>query len=621
LSSGRIDVYRQGTSDPGVLLIADGGVSNTVKALALDNVGATPMTVATASILRASAFGALVSGGPWLASNVNRVVVVHNNGNSGAVNPVRPDPFVEVTPVGPFKIRISSPQEQRPDGQSIMRPPIFHDASFSTAFTELRYRDGLSRFTCAWVGDPGAGVPQYDSTPGIPANCNTPRTFAAGNCDNRADITSGGPGSFVESGNPIQSCKTCGGIGSQCRWEFRITNRYGGDNYKVYFAFDQSTLEFAATSDVYTAWKHVHIERERMCNVGAVLFQSYGATGQCGTPGFPPCCGTAGQPACTQILVYDSSNISVGQSIVVFDANSAYETAGYSRTVVAPLTNNGNGSITLNLDGALPRSYRASEVDPVATPPVPDFRNGNAGGVCVPSGGFVEADLSDLRQGFDDAVVDFHIPVYGIDGAGAVPRLWPGFFDLANRGCAARRFAGSWYSRFVNGGAITGCPDPPASASVENNVFQVIPAFDTVDPNAPSGYSQFESSFSYVYDDQIAQDCGGTTGGCTATKQGRMNRWTCAHELAHQYQVNSCSMLAHFHDPRHAWCGELSGSCVGSGTVQDCPMVTSEPPSTGNLDMRADGIDHFCKEDLVLGDPNCGAQPSDGAIRSWEDPQ
>ena len=50
-------------------------------------------------------------------------------------------------------------------------------------------------------------------------------------------------------------------------------------------------------------------------------------------------------------------------------------------------------------------------------------------------------------------------------------------------------------------------------------------------------------------------------------------------------------------------------------------MVTSEPPSTGNLDMRADGIDHFCKEDLVLGDPNCGAQPSDGAIRSWEDPQ
>jgi hypothetical protein len=427
-----IDISRQGASDPGLLLIADGGTSNTVKALALDNTGAQPLSVASASVLRAASFGASVSGGPWLATNVNRTVVIHNNGNSGAVDPVRPHPLLKVTSAGPFKVRISSPSaaEQFPPGQSTMRPSTYQDPTRSQAFTELQYADGLSRITCAWAGDPGEGAPQYDAAPATPANCNKPRTTALGPCDNRDDIVIGGAGSFAESGNPIHSCKTCGSASSPCRWEFRITNRYGGDNYKVHFAFEQNSTEFALATDIYTAWKHVHAERERMCNVGGVLFEDYGATGQCGGIGQPACCGTGGQAPCDQIVVYDPSNIVMGQELVVFDEVNTYEAAGYTRTVTAPPTNNGDGTITITLDSPLPKSYWSSDEDPLGSPKVPDFRNGHSGGACVPSAGFVEADLSDLRQSLSDALVGYHIPTYGLDGSGVVPRLWPAFFDF-----------------------------------------------------------------------------------------------------------------------------------------------------------------------------------------------
>src|SRR5262249_17528006 len=155
---------------------------------------------------------------------------------------------------------------------------------------------------------------QYDAAPTTPSDCDKPRTFASAICDNKDDIVAGGTGSFVEAGNPIQSCKTCGGA-TPCEWDFRITKRYGGDNYKAYFAFDSSSTAFAGTSDIYTAWKHAHVEREEMCRVGGVLFQDYGATGQCGGPGQPLCCGVGGQPPCNQIRLYDPTNIVMGQSL------------------------------------------------------------------------------------------------------------------------------------------------------------------------------------------------------------------------------------------------------------------------------------------------------------------
>ena len=41
-------------------------------------------------------------------------------------------------------------------------------------------------------------------------------------------------------------------------------------------------------------------------------------------------------------------------------------------------------------------------------------------------------------------------------------------------------------------------------------------------------------------------------------------------------------------------------------------------PTGGNL---TDGIDRLCKEDLLLGDPNCTDNPKSGAIRTTIDPK
>lgn len=251
---------------------------------------------------------------------------------------------------------------------------------------------------------------------------------------------------------------------------------------------------------------------------------------------------------------------------------------------------------------------------------MPDFRNGHSGGVCVPSAGFVEADVSDLRQGFDQALVSFHTPIYGLHGSGVVPRLWPLFFDLhptTGRSCALRRFSWICYGRFVTAGTIDGCPDPPAAPSLENNVFHVIPAFDTADLSNPAGFSAFEGAFTYILEDQVLQNCAG----CTGTEQDAMRRSVVSHETAHQFRVNKCSPPA-FHDTRSAWCGAPGGNCVvPTASHQNCVMVISNPPTVLELDVQADGTDHFCKEDLALGDPVCGGVPREGAIRTWDDPQ
>ena len=53
-----------------------------------------------------------------------------------------------------------------------------------------------------------------------------------------------------------------------------------------------------------------------------------------------------------------------------------------------------------------------------------------------------------------------------------------------------------------------------------------------------------------------------------------------------------------------------------------CPMhvLTGAGDAQTDRDMRADGIEQFCRQDLILGDPNC-ATVGDGAMRREEDPQ
>lgn len=610
---------REGTDDPGTLLLVAGGV---VEALALDNLNADPFPVVTIAGSADAGFGAQVSGGPWLDANVNRTVTVYRDGTDLIL---RDHPLTDVTLRGPFEVRISSPSatEQFPVGQSRMRPSTFGDTSFSHAVAELEYRDGLSRTTCAKVGDPGPGAPQYDPSPAVPSDCNKPRTSASAICDNVDDIVAGGPGSFVDGGGLV-SCKVCGGSQDPCSWEFRITNRHAGDNCKVYFAFDQMADHFAATSDLYTAWKHLHIERERMCAVGGLLFQDYGATGDCGGAGQPACCGTGGEPPCNQILLFDTTNVSQGDVVVLFDEDVPFEDVTDTRTISAPPVDNGDGSITITLNNPWPRSVLASNRT-LPSGQVPIFTNGHSGGLCVPAAGSVESDTVGLPGAFSDGVISYHVPTYGIDGSGTVPFYSPvDFGTVGSEKCEPHRFSVIWFENYLADITPFACPDGTGYAgAVPNNYVHVIGA-----KRGASGdlaQSPVEINTGYLYIDDIVDCCNGVacpspTGGCDADKQDNMNREVVHHELAHQFDVNACVGFPK-HDGRDAWCGGMGGTCLNPIHMSQECVMNDGIPGTKGTDLLVDGIDRFCVEDLAQGDPTCVAMPLEGAMRAAEDPE
>ena len=197
-----------------------------------------------------------------------------------------------------------------------------------------------------------------------------------------------------------------------------------------------------------------------------------------------------------------------------------------------------------------------------------------------------------------------------------MPRYDP--VDFTNS-CVPGRFSNIWFKAYLDGTTF-GCTDlSTAVGCAKNNQMHVIGSFEPA--STDSGDSIADFNLSYVFTQNIFNVCQGATGGCTSAKLEATNRKTTRHELAHQFHVNKCSPPLE-HDPRNAWCGELGGSCVNPiAMIEWCPMHDGAAPMDN--DMRADGIDHFCLEDLILGDPSpsCAGTPREGAIRTTEDPQ
>ncbi len=614
-----IDVVRESADAPGVLVVADFA---SVTALPLDNPSTTPITVAS-TFPEAVSFGATVAGGPGFPFLVNTTTLVHSDGNSTVI---RPHPLIDVTLKGPFETRISSPVESEalPVGQSKIRPSTVGAPDLSRAVTKLQYRDGRSRFTCAFVVDPGPGAPQYDPEPdpkNLP-NCHSPDVSSSNKCDNVDDFVAGGAGSLVG-----QSCQDCGG-NSPCSWEFRITSRYAGDNYKVLFSNSATTdgKFFATKSDIYTAWKHLHIERERMCTKGGLLFQDYGSTavpGQCGGAEQPACCGTQGQPGCNEILLFaNSANVAVNDVLVVFDKQHPFEEM-LERTVVAPAPlNNGDGSLTVTF-GGMPLPHNVLASNPDGTGQAPLFSNEHSGGVCVPANGFAEADTSRVSDAFSDALMSYHVGAYGVGGSGTVPFYSP--IDLVGQ-CAAIRFSNIWFQNYQVGGDEFICSEGPNYFSaLANNYIHVIGA--SRGTSGDLGLTAVEINTSHVYVGDIIDCCNGIncdppTGGCDGDKQANMLREVVHHELAHPTDVNACVGFP-YHDPRQAWCGGNggTGSCLHPLHLSQECIMTDGIPGTKGTDLLVDGVDRFCADDLATGDPTCVNMPLKGAMRATEDPQ
>ena len=92
-------------------------------------------------------------------------------------------------------------------------------------------------------------------------------------------------------------------------------------------------------------------------------------------------------------------------------------------------------------------------------------------------------------------------------------------------------------------------------------------------------------------------------------------RWVTAHELAHQFGVNSCT--ADGHDVRNGWPSEIQ---LPHLPPSSCLMIRAIPKVDEPLANA-----YFCREDLLFGDPTCGGaedatHPRPGSIRAAPDP-
>jgi hypothetical protein len=433
-----------------------------------------------------------------------------------------------------------------------------------------------------------------------------------GNCDNKDGFVAGGVGTFLDS-LQLKSTQTCGSINNKCYWQFQISKRDGGDNYKVYpqTADSPSQNYFAGASPPYTTVKHIHAEKDKMCRNGGII-------------------GINAAVNDTRIYLSKLYNATTAQwdrvdtvvddnQIAIFDADRPFE--GPHDTAFALITNpdfvdiQGRHYVEVSLKVAiggaaydLDYSYAASVMQNAA-PFSWTFDNGKSAGICVMDGLFYEADTSGLRYAYNEAFVNFHIAPNGSEGAGVVPYLPLQWFNAASVGPADAMsyFSQIWFAHFQSQG---GGPPP---LDKEHNYIHVIGASSA---DRFAGLSLSSHDWTFVMEQSIETFCAGQAGNCS--------RAVSAHELAHHLGTNACTDLPNCLPPppdtlgQHDYRGWWQFGGAGCPSLNPCLM----DPNAGN---PLDGINRFCIEDLLLGDPNCPApvppDTRDGAIRTTPDPQ
>jgi len=535
----------------------------------------------------------------WIDIKRKRNTFVYNRGNS--VISIEGDYRLIVEPVTMEDGRawISSPVAlDMPPYQTQVRASDPTAIGYSTIVARAWWRDGIARQLCAYSGDPRSSAP-YEPAPADTTLCDRPRDIAGAICDNKEDFSSTGPGSFVIN-NSYNYCFPLGcgtDENNACEIELRISQRYAGDNYKVYFKIQDEVAQqtIAQATGNLTAWKHAHIEKDKMFRKGGLLSESFD----------PLLC----FPNCNQIKVWQWTNIDLlNSTIAIFDSENTFEAANNEQRIIIGGSSNPDGTFTLILNFDLQKAYIMS--------PYPDFSSGNSAGIgqlidangipCQLTDGnpnnacFFETDTSDLKQAFNDGFISFHIPMQIENGAGIVSYLPKAWFDAEIIDNLAR-FSQRWFKKFINAGG-----DPPLDE--EHNYFHLISASEKL---TSDGFSMDAYDFSYIMAKNYESLCPGSPSICI--------RNGIAHEIAHQYIVNACTDLIDCTNPdRHLKKHDYRGWWLYGGIDCNSPNVCMMHPEGGNL---TDGIDRLCKEDLLLGDPNCTDNPKSGAIRTTIDPK
>jgi hypothetical protein len=407
----------------------------------------------------------------------------------------------------------------------------------------------------------------------------------------------------------------------------KVAGGQSGDNYRVVAtkqncSVSPNRIEFV--SPLYTAWKRVFLEVDSMFRRGGFL----AAAALAGTDEVVV--------AATPLLDGGSlraDGIQVGERVAIFDVNSPFE-GEHDEACVATASEGFNeadagiiNAVRLRLqqcDGsafALSRSYTASVVGGRY-----DFTTGEMAAVGVvsriPDGGvlkssFFQADVRNLQQPYDDGFVEF----FAVDtGAGAVPYLPSQWFEdnlaavlkTPRTSNAYDDFSRRWFTNYSIGDRKL--PGEGATRGVFHLVGVSAAGQDLLGLATADG-----PNWSYVYAASIEQVVPPSTNPAEAA---RVSQNVTAHEIGHLFKLNPSAMgggVGGSHDLRPAWCD--NANACGHAHIRDAG--TSYPCLMRPTVFPLFPVDHFCRDDLKLGDPNAGLDDAGlrlGSIRGTQNP-
>jgi hypothetical protein len=470
----------------------------------------------------------------------------------------------------------------------------------------------------AYTPDAGWPRPSPDPTPPVPPY--------EGN-DNKGTSDYGVTTAPDGSGAQALITPTVGDDGTLIFY-LKVPERYSGDNFQVEVTkcdYSGNVLpeRVASLSSVYTSWKRVFVEKDRMFRKGGVL------------------AGDVAQGANTVYLAktYDAvnskwvraDNVELNDRIAIFDTQAPFEGA-HDEVCVIGLANENDDQVarvtvllgTMDCQGGytLARGYMAS----VSAAGVWDFSTGHSAGVGVianPSGvpydtspnqinaansAFYDADMRDMEQPYDEAYVEF---LGQRSGSGAVPYMPQEWFSPSANVNSLLLFHQLWFAK----------KSPKADPRFNNphNYFHLLGASRrNVIGGASTGYSFEDSDVSFIFLDSIAAGCPT----CSPSDLVLYGRETVDHELAHQFRVNGCDGTGNGHDNNNAWCGASGGPCANpTYNFQYCIMHNLVEAYSN--DMRTSGINHLDCDDLAAQGSACGVpQCTDGiSVRTDTDPE
>lgn len=656
-------VWHEPGTDFGLLLVAD-NVAGAVKAVPLDNPTATPLTVASGSNVKTAAFAlGTFSTMAWEAAHLNRLILAHNTGGLVALWPaplLMAEPYDRSTRVW---ISAPDPADRASEAQGVVRRSFGASPElYSTFVVATWWEDGLERDLCAMLGDPPTSAP-YEPQASSPA-CGKPwldpqTGLPNGICDNQ-EVFDGaaGVGTSTESGTYEECESSCGSSWADpCFFQFRVTQRYAGDNYRVYFypPGGGSLLKSA----VVTAWKRAYVENDRMCRVGGQLYADPGQEPDVGAgdtslllakewveaqpPPDPP-----DQPGWNR-----RDNLQVDQLVHVVDTVNTLEdphdqayaclivVGNFDQPFVEVTLSSVPGPDCVNHLYQLQHPYNGSVPTPAQPNPVWDFNHpdpspppahqGRAGGLCVqgagPNADHFAADPSELntrgRVGtFDDAFVSFRLPA---SGAGVVPYLPDRWFEHHKAPAPDHeRFSHLWFANRPPS-AIPPAPYP------SQNYFHLVGASGRSDA---FGVTPYLNDATFVFVAKVEEYCD-VPDPAPDVPTCILNscRDTTNHEIAHQYEVNWEGECVDDpgdspgHDPlvpgpsNLAWCSGSPGCIDPNPIMTEARCLLSGAVDPEQMRQDHDQVHRMECEDLGVPRPPCVNDECGDGVRSKADPQ